>query len=225
MKPAFEADTPGYTLEILTGTGTGGGVEGVATGVLDMAAMARPPKDEELETSPSLQYLEFGRTGQAVFVSTDVGELSLTSDQVREIFFGEVSNWSEVDGPDGQIFVFVRDEGDSSTAALREVIFGDTPFPETAQIMKSQGDMIAAVEGTPYSVGFGTWPAVLASHANVRAAALDGIPPGSADYPITGVLGLGYLEENQDAVQPLLDWLLSDAGHVELLKLDVIVTQ
>ena len=99
------------------------------------------------------------------------------------------------------------------------------PFHDTAQVMKSQGDMIAAVEGTPYSVGFGTWPAVLASHANVQAIALDGIPPGSADYPITGVLGLGYLAENQDKVQPLLDWLLSDTGRAELLKLDVIVTQ
>ena len=40
LKPAFEAATPGYRLETLTGTGTGGGVTGIIKGVLDMAAMA-----------------------------------------------------------------------------------------------------------------------------------------------------------------------------------------
>ena len=47
IQPAFEADIPGYRLDVLPGSGTGEGVKGIVQGVLDVAAMARPPKDEE----------------------------------------------------------------------------------------------------------------------------------------------------------------------------------
>ncbi len=221
----FEADTPGYNLEVLSGTGTGGGVEGVTTGILSVAAMARPPKDKELEAAPSFQYMQFGLSGQAVFVTANVGEINLTAEQVRGIFFGEITDWSEVGGPEGEVFLYVRDEGDSSTQALREAIFGEDPFPESAQVMTSQGDMIAAVEGTPFAAGFGTWPAVLAVGADVFPVSLDGIAPGDTDYPIVGELGIGYLAENESAVQPLIDWLQSEGGREILKSLDVIIIE
>ena len=44
--PAFEAETPGYHLQVIPDTGTGGGVEGLLKGTLDVAAMARKAKDE-----------------------------------------------------------------------------------------------------------------------------------------------------------------------------------
>jgi phosphate transport system substrate-binding protein len=151
VKPAFEADIPGYHLEVLTGTGTGGGVQGVVEGTLDVAAMARPPKDDE-----AVEYVEFGQSGQAIFVHPGVSVTDLSTEQVIAIFSGEITNWSEVGGEDQEIVLCVRDEGDSSTQALREAVFGDTPFPETAQVLTSQGDMIAIIEGTPNSAGFGT---------------------------------------------------------------------
>jgi phosphate transport system substrate-binding protein len=220
VKPAFEADTPGYHLEVLTGTGTGGGVQGVVDGTLDVAAMARLPKDDE-----AVEYVEFGQSGQAIFVHPDVSVTELSTEQTVAIFSGEITNWSEVDGEDQEIVLCVRDEGDSSTQALREAVFGDTPFPETAQVLTSQGDMIAIVEGTPNSVGFGTWPAVLADSAGVKAIALDGVLPSDPTYPITGVVGVGYLSERQTDVQPLFDWLLSENGQAALQEFGVITSQ
>ncbi len=223
IQPEFEADTPGYRLEVLTGTGTGGGVEGVTEKVLDVAAMARPPKDEELEAAPSLQYMEIGLSAQSFYTYVGLGVDSLTSDQAVALFLGEIGNWSEVGGSDVDVFLYVRDEGDSSTEALREVLFGDAPFGEDAKVMTSQADMIAAVEGTPGAVGFGTWPAVLAAGANVDPVALDGVAPGDLAYPITTTMGIGYLEENAAAVQPLVDWLSSERGKSVLQEFDVIV--
>jgi len=218
VKPAFEADTPGYQIEILIGTGTGGGVQGTVDGTLDVAAMARPPKDDE-----AVEYVEFGQSGQALYVHEAVGDIDLTSEQASAIVFGEITNWSEVGGPDMEIVLYVRDEGDSSTAALRDAIFGDEPFAETAQVMTSQGDMINAVEGIEGAVGFGTWPAVLAAGANVRPVSLDGVKPTDTDYPITGALGIGFLAERQTDVQPLIDWLLSEEGKTALREIGVIV--
>ncbi len=218
IKPAFESDTPGYRLETLTGTGTGGGVKGVLDGTLDIAAMSRSPKDDE-----AVEYVEFGRSAQAMFVHEGVGDIHLTSEQAAAIVSGEITNWSEVNGPDMEIVLYVRDESDASTAAMREAVFGDQPFSESAQIMLSQGDMINAVEGIEGAVGFGTWSAVLAAGAKVKPISLDGAAPGDSDYPITGALGIGYLTGRQADVQPLIDWLLSERGQAELRKLGVII--
>lgn len=218
VQAAFEADTPGYQLEILVGTGTGGGVQGVVDGALDVAAMARPPKDDE-----AIEYVDFGKTGQALYVHVGVGDIDLTSEQASAIVFGEITNWSEVGGPDLEIVLYVRDEGDSSTAALREAVFGDEPFAETAQVMTSQGDMINAIQGIEGAVGFGTWPAVLAAGANVTPVALNGLLPTDTAYPITGALGIGFLADRQADVQPLVDWLLSDTGKTALRDTGVIV--
>lgn len=218
IKPAFEGAVPGFRLETLTGTGTGGGVEGVLGGTLDIAAMARAPKDDE-----AIEYAEFGRSGQAMFVNEGVGDIELTSEQATAIIFGEITNWSEVNGPDIEIVLYVRDESDSSTTALRETIFGDNPFPESAQIMTSQGDMINAVEGIEGAVGFGTWPAVVAAGAKVKPISLDGLRPDDPDYPITGALGIGYLAERQADMQPLIDWLVSEQGKNALRQLSVII--
>lgn len=222
IRPAFEADVPGYRLDVLTGTGTGGGVQGVLENILDVAAMARPPKDEE--AAQGIAYVAFGQSGVAIYTHPDVGITSLTTDQARAIFSGQFTHWSEVGGPDVTIILYVRDAGDSSTKALRQFVFGEAPFPETAQVLTSQGDMQTAVAGTPGSVGFGSWPSALAAGADVRPIALDGIAPGDADYPIVTPIGVGYVSDRKADVQPLVDWLLSEPGQGTLSEFGVIIT-
>jgi NitT/TauT family transport system substrate-binding protein len=223
VKPAFEVDTPGYSLKILPGFDTGKGVSGVIEGLLDVAAMARPPKDEE--AAQGMEYVEFGQSGVAVYAQPKVGVTDLAAGQIAAIFSGKVTNWSEVGGPDAAIVLYVRDEGDSSTKALREAVFGDTPFPATAQVLTSQADMQAAVGRTPYSVGFGSWPSALAVGAKVQPIALDGAAPGDPAYPIVSPMGIGYLAAREAEVKPLIDWLLSERGRVALQKFDVITVR
>lgn len=222
IKSAFEAAVPGYTLEILPGTGTGEGVKGALQGVFDVAAMARPPKDAE--AAEGIEYTEFGKSGVVVFAHPGVGVVNLTTAQVRALFSGEVANWSAVGGPDLPVVLYVRDEGDSSTQSLRKVIFGDTAFPESAQVLTSQTDMQAAVAGTPGGVGFGSWPAVLAAQANVKPITLDGVAPGDSSYPMFTPVGIGYLSTRKADVQPFADWLISEQGQKALAEFDVILT-
>lgn len=223
IKPAFEADVPGYTLKVLPGSGTGGGVKGLLEGILDVAAMARPPKDEE--AAKGIEYVEFGQSGVAIYTHADVGVTDLTSKQVLAIFSGEITNWSTVGGKNQSLILYVRDEEDSSTQTLRKVIFGEMPFPQTAQMMTSQSDMQAAVAGTPGSVGFGSWPSALAERVNVTGVALDSVAPGDSAYPLIGPIGIGYLSAGKANVQPLIDWLLSEKGQAALREFDVILSK
>jgi phosphate transport system substrate-binding protein len=225
IAPTFESAVADRRLEILPGTGSGGGVQGVIDGTLDVAGMARPPKDDELESAPSLKYVPLGQGAVAFYTHPSVDISEITTEQAIAIFSGEVTNWSDVGGSDQPIILYVRDEGDSSTQTLRAGVFGEIPFAEAAQILTSQGDMQTAVEGTPDSIGFGTWPAALAAKTNVHALSLDGIAPGDAAYPMVIPIGIAYLDERQTDVQPLIDWLLSESGQQTLQTYDVIPIQ
>lgn len=222
VQAAFEADTPGYHLEVLPGSGSGGGVKGIIEGVLDVAAMARPPKAEE--AAQGVEYVELGQAAQAIITHSEVGITNLTGDQVFAIFTGEITQWSEVGGPDLPLILYVRDESDSSTKALRSHIIDETPFAETvAQVFTSQSDMLAAVAGTPGSVGIATWPTTVAIGANVQPIVIDGIAPNDPTYPMTNSLGISYLVDRQADVQPLIDWLGSERGRAALQEVDMII--
>lgn len=220
VKPALEADVPGLTLQVLPGTGTSEGVKGVISGTFDIATMTRAAKDSE--TSAGVEYVEIGQTAVAVFVHPDVKVTNLTKAQVIDIFAGKIKNWSEVGGPQLDLVLFVRDEGDGSTQALRELILGDAPFPEKATVFTSQTDMQNVVAGTPGSVGFGSWATARATGAKLKGASLDGVAPGDPGYPIRTPVGIGYLAGRKADVSPLVDWLLSETGQAALRKFDVL---
>ncbi len=220
IKPAFEADTPDYRLEVLPGTGTGGGVKGIVDGTLDVAAMARPPKDAEAEQG--VEYVEFGRSGVAVYTNPGVKVTDLTTAQVVQLFTGQVTNWSQVGGPDLDIVLYVRDEGDSSTGAMRQAVLGDVQFSETAQVLTSQDEMQSAVAGTPGGVGFGSWASAVASDVNVSCVSLDAVEPNDPSYAMLTTLGIGYLGSRRADVQPLVDWLLSEQGQEALRQFAVV---
>lgn len=220
VRAAFEADVPGYTLNVLPGSGTGGGVEGILQGTLDAAAMARAAKDEEI--AQGVVYAEFGQSGVAIFTHPDLGLTGLTKEQAQGIFSGEIANWAEVGGPDQMIVLCVRDEEDSSTKSLRTAVFGDTPFPESALVQTSQANMQAVVAATTGAVGFGAWPAAVAEKAGVTGLTLDGVAPGDPANPMVTPVGIGVMQARQADVQPLIDWLLSENGRAALETLAVI---
>ena len=221
----FEADNPAYDLDILAGSGTGGGVQGVSKGLLDIAAMQRPPKDTELEAAPSFVYVPLGEAGVAIMVHPSVTVDSLTSEQVTNILSGEITNWSEVGGLDKDIVLFVRDEEETSTGLLRDHVIGEITFSETTIILTSASDMISSIESTEYSIGYGTWSAVLAGGTDINAVDLDGIAPTEATYPMLTSVGIGYLQVKSDIVEVLVDWLVSATGQIALANVGIIIEE
>lgn len=218
---AFEAETPGTNLNLISGSGTSAAIKGALDGTLDLVAMARPPK--EAETTDGLQYTQFGSTGVAILIHPDVEVDDLTPEQVKAIFMGETTNWSDVGGQDLEIVVYVRDEDESATGRLRKDIVGSEPFPETiAGVLTSVGDMISSVKGTPGSIGFASWTAVAAGDKDVKAVTIDGVKPDDGNYAVILPLGIGYAEGKQEALKPFVDWLLSAEGQTALQNLGVI---
>ena len=65
-------------------------------GVCDIGMASRELKDSEIEAG--LVPLTIAMDGIAVIVSLDNPVDGLTSEQVRDIYMGEITDWSEIDG-------------------------------------------------------------------------------------------------------------------------------
>jgi phosphate transport system substrate-binding protein len=216
----FQADNPGYVLEVLPGSDTGDAVRGTIEGVLSFAAMSRLPRDTEAEQG--IEFAQFGGSATAVYTHPDVGVTELTAEQVAGLFTGAITNWSEVGGEDVSVIVYIRDPEEGNTVDIRETFIGDEPFADSAQQMNSQTDMQNVVESVEGAIGYGTWAAVVANDAEVASLTIDGIGTDNAPETMSIIMGVGYLASQQDNVQPLIDWLLSENGQSALEAVGVI---
>jgi len=197
------------SFEFLSGSGTGGGTKGVLQGQLDLAAMARASTSEE--SSAGMAFVGLGTDKIALVTSLDVSIAGLTSQQVKDILTGKITNWSAVGGPNATINVLVRDEADAATQILRDKLVGKEAFASSALVLTSAGDMNNALANTTNALGFGSYTNMILDKAKARALAFDGHAPADLNdnsYPLTRQTGVGYLPANAK-VKPFIDYIAS----------------
>ena len=90
---AFMAENSGVDVTY-DPTGSGAGITGAAEGTLDIGLSSRALKDEEL--AQSITEEQIALDGIAVIVNKENGIESLTSEQIRQIFVGDITNWAEL---------------------------------------------------------------------------------------------------------------------------------
>lgn len=93
LAEAYEALNEGVKIDIQTNDSTTG-IQSVADGICDIGMASRELKDSELEKglTPTVIAVD----GIAVIVNLENGVSELTSEQVKSIYTGEITNWSEV---------------------------------------------------------------------------------------------------------------------------------
>ncbi len=226
LKPlaeVFQQEHPNWSFEFLSGAGTSGGVKGVIEGTLDLGTMARPPKDEE--TAQGIEYVHFGTERIAFATSRDVSISALTGQQLKDIFAGKISNWSEVGGPDAAINVLARDEDETNTQVLRKALFGETPFSAGAVVLTSEGDLQKALADSSHAIAYATYGGIKLEKVPVNVLVVDDQDPADFDsaYPYARPAGLAYLPANAAKVQPFLDFISSDEARKLLTEAGVTV--
>lgn len=93
LKEAYVALNPDVTVEVQQSDSTTG-VTSVIDGAYDIGMASRDLKDSETEQGISSQVI--ATDGIAVIVNNDSGITALTSEQVKDIFTGTVTDWSEI---------------------------------------------------------------------------------------------------------------------------------
>ena len=94
LTEAYMAINPNVEIE-LQQSDSSSGMTSTRDGVCDIGMASRALKDSEIEAG--LNGLTIAMDGIAVIVSNENPVNSLTSEQVRDIYMGEITDWSKVD--------------------------------------------------------------------------------------------------------------------------------
>ena len=207
------------------GGGSSVGVTSAGEATVDIGMASREIKDSEMEEFPELNVFTIAYDGIAVVVNPDVALDSLTPDQVSTIFAGEVTNFSEVGGPDAAITVVSREEGSGTRAAFEELVMeykdeaGEKqvkPMVESALLQQSNGQVRTVVSTTPNSIGFLSFGYL---DDSIKAVAIDGVEATvdnvkSGSYAIFRPLNMLTNGAPSELAQAFLDYILADGQTI-----------
>jgi len=220
---AFMEMYPDVSIDV-QGGGSSVGVTAAGEGTADIGMSSRNIKDSEFETFPTLEVFTIAYDGIAIVVNPEVELPTLSVDQVRAIFSGEVTNFSEVGGPDAEITVVAREEGSGTRAAFEELAMeyedaaGEkqvAAITESALLQQSNGQVRTVVAETPNTIGFLSFGFL---DDSVKGVAIDGVEPTvdnvkSAAYSIYRPLNMETGGAPSELAQAFLDFILSADGQ------------
>ncbi len=200
--------------------GSSAGVKGALAGTYSIGAASRSLKDSEIADGAVATAI--AKDGVAVVVNKgSVPMDDLSQEDITGIYAGEITNWSELGGPDAEIVVFNRDEASGTRSCFADATVKEVKkdFIDTAAIVTSNGDMVAKVGSTPYAIGYCGF-GYLGKDAGTKAVTVNGVEPSESNvlndsYAIKrdlilitkGAVPAGTLEE------AFINYILSEEGQ------------
>ena len=109
----------------------------------------------------------------APIVNADVAIDDIKLEDLKKIFTGEIANWSEVGGEDGEIALIGREAG-SGTRDGFESIVGVVDACKYANESTSTGAVIEAVKNSPNAIGYASLSAVEGKEG-IKALTVNGV--------------------------------------------------
>ena len=155
LTEGFAEVEPGVTVSF-DPTGSGAGITGATDKTLDIGLSSRALKDDE---KADVDGTTIALDGIAIIVNNASKVEDLTVDQLKQMFTGEITNWSEVGGDDGEIVLIGREAG-SGTRDGFESIVDVKDSCKYAQELTATGAVISAVEANPLAIGYASLSAV-----------------------------------------------------------------
>ena len=187
FQPLVEAVVPGFNEQYpdvvvaISGGGSGDGISGIADGSVQIGR-SDVFAEEKLEDTSQLEHLVDNQVcivgmGPIVNGSVDIDDIS--TEQLRGIFTGEITDWSEVGGSAGAIAVINREAGSGTRATFENAVLqgAEVPadFTPVAEVDSSGTvvEQVAATEGSISYVAFNYYE----TNEGIKALTVDGVEP------------------------------------------------
>lgn len=187
------------------------------------------PSDEQRayaeENQTTFEYTPIGTEAFVFFVHKDNPITNLTTEQIKDIYSGKITNWKDVGGKNEKIAAFQRNEGSGSQSMLKRFM-GDTPITDAPtemvnDLMAGIIEQVADYKSKTNSIGFSFRYYVegIIKNPDIKMISIDGAAPTSENirngsYPIlTPIYAVTYKENQNNNIDKLLEWILSDEGQ------------
>ena len=212
MSEVYMEENPDVTVEV-QGGGSGQGIKSIEDGIADIGSLSREVGEDE-KGSISEEYV-IAKDGVAVIVNADVNVDDLSLEQIKGIYTGEITNWSEVGGPDEEIILISRPQTSGTRALFKEyALDGNEELSGGSLETDDSGTLLQSVADNEGAIGYVALPYLL-ENDTVSTVAIDGVEPTmentyNGTYPVWGYEHMYTKGEPNEVVQAFLDFMMSE---------------
>jgi phosphate transport system substrate-binding protein len=211
---------------LISGGGSGVGVQKLGAGLVDLANTGRPLSIEEKKRFGLSSYpLALDAISFIVHPENPVGNLS--SSDLQKIFSGEILTWEKwTKSEKHPIHIYVRDEASGTQDIFVEQILKAKKIVRGANFTNSNGAMKLAVANDRYGIGFVSFGYLDDSVKNIR---LNGIQANLKNirekrYPLIRSLYVNSLKNPSLLVKEFLDYVRGPEGAAVITKWALVPT-
>ncbi|MBQ8612483.1 MAG: substrate-binding domain-containing protein [Oscillospiraceae bacterium] len=207
---------------------TPGGYQLLAEKRIDLFLGVYPSEAQKAyagECDTTFIYTPVGTEAFVFFVHKDNPIDNLTTEQIKGIYSGEITNWKQLGGKNEEIAAFQRNEGSGSQSMLQRFM-GDTPIMEAPtervnNMMSGIIEQVSSYRSKSNSIGFSFRYYVegIIQNPDIKVLSVDGVAPTAENirngrYPIvTPMYAVTYEGNKNENVERLLGWILSEEGQ------------
>ncbi len=192
-------------------------IDGIKQRVVDLGAISKTLKPEE--NDGSLESREVVHDALLVATHPSVtGVKNLTSEDIKDIYSGTITNWKQVGGNDAKIVLLDRPEDESAKRLLRKHYLGnDLKSSPEAVVLRKEGELIQAIQSTPYSIGAFSLAHAISHKLSVNRLSLNGVEPTrenvkTGKYRMVRTISIVWHKNPTEATQALIQYISSPPG-------------
>lgn len=227
LAEAFMAKNSGIDVAV-TGGGSGVGISALLNGTTDICNASRDIKPEEkqkgAENGVNCVETNVALDGIAIAVNPSNPLTEISQEQLKRIYTGEVKNWKEINGVDGDIVLLSRETSSGTYVFFQEHVLEKQDYTPRAKLMPATSAIIESVANDKTAIGYvGLGYAakakdrvkVLKVKAKPDSAAIEATEATvrSGEYPIARPLHCYTNGKPKGAAKALLEFTLSPEGQ------------
>lgn len=216
----YQQNNPGKIVEV-QGVGSSAGIKAAHEKTAAIGMASRELKESEKQYG--LKEIPIAYDGIAVAVHPSNGIKSLSMEEVKDIYEGRITHWSEVGGIDEAIIVITREAGSGTRSAFEEIVGlqedrdGKTvsTIAQTALVAEGNGTVKATVASKENGIGFISLGTV---DETIKPLAINGVDATTeavlqGSYPISRRLLILTQPTIEKETQAFIDFVLSKEGQ------------
>ncbi|RJE90511.1 PstS family phosphate ABC transporter substrate-binding protein [Paenibacillus sp. 1011MAR3C5] len=208
-------------------TKTSQAYDSLISGEADVIFAAEPSerqRGDALAAGVELKLTPIGREAFVFFTHADNSVNGLTTEQIQDIYSGEISNWNELGGKSAAIRAFQRPEGSGSQSALQRLMKGRSlAHPPREDVASGMGGIIARTSdyrNYPNALGFTFlyYATEMVRNGEIKLLSVDGVYPtresiANETYPLSSPFYAVTAGTSNPHVESLINWIRSEQGQ------------
>lgn len=218
----FTEKHPGLNISV-QGGGSTAGIQATFNTTCNIGSSSRNLKPSEQGLVVFLISLD----GIAIIVNRVNPVENLTTEEIRGIFSGTITNWLGVGGYDSKIIPVTREEGSGTRGAFEELIMHEETISDACLVQDSNGAVREIIATTPQGIGYISAGLL---DERIKALSIAGVFPSydnfaAGRYKLVRPFLLLTKEKPTGLVKEFIDYVLSPEAQRTLKQAGLIPVQ